>query len=51
MRVRLFREAAPPWLDGDERLDEHVVKIKATAACLQQAAAEWDRHLASFPPR
>lgn len=45
-RVRLFQEAAPKWLDDDERLDEYVIEIKATAACLRQAADEWDRQLA-----
>ncbi|MCQ8193727.1 WapI family immunity protein [Streptomyces rugosispiralis] len=51
VRVHLSQEAAPPWLDGDERLDELVVEIKATAAGLRQAAEEWDRCLAPFPPR
>lgn len=51
VRVHLSQEAAPPWLDGDEHLDEYVIEIKATAAGLRQAADEWDRCLAPFPPR
>ncbi|GAA2615352.1 WapI family immunity protein [Streptomyces axinellae] len=51
VRVHLSHEAAPPWLDGDERLTEYVIEIKATAAGLRQAADEWDRCLVPFPPR
>ncbi|MFE5118355.1 hypothetical protein [Streptomyces sp. NPDC056669] len=51
VRVHLSQEAAPPWLDGEERLDEYVIEIKATADGLRQAADEWDRCLAPFPPR
>ncbi|NSC19783.1 hypothetical protein FM076_00515 [Streptomyces albus subsp. chlorinus] len=51
VRIRLSHEAAPPWRDRDEGLDEYVLEIKTTIADLHQAADEWDRCLAPFPPR
>jgi len=52
VRVHLSHEAAPPHGgDGDERLDEYVIEIKATAAGLRHAADAWDRCLAPFPSR
>ena len=51
IRVHLSHEAAPPWLEGDDRLDAHVIEIRAAEAAIQHAADTWDRLLAPFPPR
>ncbi|OQR65766.1 hypothetical protein B6E66_01420 [Streptomyces maremycinicus] len=52
LRVHLSLEAAPP-LRQDEDLDlyQYVVEIETDQAELVRAAAEWDQHLARFPPR
>ncbi|MBO8191750.1 hypothetical protein ITI46_08660 [Streptomyces oryzae] len=51
VRVHLSHEAAPPWRDGEERLNGYDIEIKATTAGLRQAADEWERCLAPFPSR
>jgi hypothetical protein len=53
VRVHFSLEAAPPWLDGDQRTDtfDHVVLIRLPAAELADAADSWTRDLAQYPER
>ena len=53
IRLHLSMEAAPPWQQGDHRVDiyQYFVKVHVDAAALLHAADQWDLALASFPTR
>ncbi|WP_405950277.1 hypothetical protein OG588_31925 [Streptomyces prunicolor] len=53
VRVHLSLEAAPPWRQGDHRVDiyQYFVNLRVDPAALLHAADQWDLALASFPTR
>ncbi|MGV9310624.1 WapI family immunity protein [Streptomyces sp. NPDC003691] len=53
IRVHLSLEVAPPWQQGGDGADiyQYVVEVGTDAAALLYAADQWERSLASFPPR
>jgi hypothetical protein len=53
LRVHLTYEAAPPWLNIDERLDirSFFVELDIGMADLETAAADWNREAIALPRR
>ncbi|ANP51416.1 hypothetical protein J2Z21_002776 [Streptomyces griseochromogenes] len=53
IRLHLSLEAAPPWNQGDRRVDiyQYFVEVHVNTAALVHAADQWDLALASFPAR
>jgi hypothetical protein len=51
MRAHLSHEAAPPWLDIDDKLNmwAFFVELTVGTADLEAAAADWNRQAAAFP--
>ncbi|MFD6272289.1 WapI family immunity protein [Nocardia asteroides] len=49
--VAFSQEAAPPWREGAQRLDEFLVELDIESVALELAAQEWDRQMAEFPVR
>jgi hypothetical protein len=53
IRLHLSLEAAPPWRQGDHKVDiyQYFVNVRVDTAALLHAADQWDLALASFPTR